>query len=318
AGAVAAFTVDLLVYPLDTIKTRLQSRDYLDAFAASTSGQAKKACATAMHRGLYQGVGSVIVATLPAAGIFFTTYEACKGLYGRALPSNVPAAANHALAAGTAELASCAILTPAEVIKQNAQMLRQGDGQARASSTSMEALRMLWRSEGGAGARLWRGYTALAARNLPFTAMQFPMFEFARGRLWAWRDRRRRGQAVGDDRAALGVTPAVLETGLITGASAAASGSISAVVTTPTDVVKTRMMLSAGEKRANRGHRARSQGGLAVAKLVWREKGIRGLFRGGLLRAGWTALGSGLYLGSYEMCKVWLKGGGEGARDVDL
>ncbi|KAH0090347.1 hypothetical protein KCU66_g17645, partial [Aureobasidium melanogenum] len=28
AGAFAAFTVDLLVYPLDTLKTRFQSPDY--------------------------------------------------------------------------------------------------------------------------------------------------------------------------------------------------------------------------------------------------------------------------------------------------
>ena len=62
AGAFAAFTVDLLVYPLDTIKTRLQSPDYKRLY---THG-ANNAVNRAMFRGVYQGVGSVIVATLPS------------------------------------------------------------------------------------------------------------------------------------------------------------------------------------------------------------------------------------------------------------
>lgn len=60
AGAIAAFTVDLLVYPLDTIKTRYQSQDYIKTYAASSTKKPP------VFRGLYQGVGSVILATLPA------------------------------------------------------------------------------------------------------------------------------------------------------------------------------------------------------------------------------------------------------------
>ena len=203
---------------------------------------------------------------------------------------------------------------------------------------------MLWRAEGGPLRRLWTGYTALAARNLPFTAMQFPMFEFVRGKIWGWRDRRLAnrlggGSSLSDTAsgevlqirhqdqktAALGVTPAILETGLVTGASAAVSGSIAAVLTTPTDVVKTRMMLTTGDSNSTKdsgsetgqtSHRKGRMGGLDTAKLVIQERGIKGLFRGGLLRAGWTAIGSGLYLGTYEMSKVWLKGG-RISRDLD-
>src|ERR1700712_4888558 len=63
AGAIAAFTVDLLVYPLDTLKTRLQSPDYKKRF---TNGAANTLNKAVMFRGLYQGVGSVIIATLPS------------------------------------------------------------------------------------------------------------------------------------------------------------------------------------------------------------------------------------------------------------
>ena len=193
------------------------------------------------------------------------------------------------------------VLTPAEVIKQNAQMIRKST--TSLSSTSLQALRMIREAEGGAGRRLWRGYTALAARNLPFTAIQFPVFEYVRSRIWKWRDQTSSRKEKGGVEAGQGL----LETGAVTGASAAASGAFAATLTTPTDVVKTRMMLSAGEHKGTADRHGKTSG-LQIARAVYREKGIRGLFRGGVLRSTWTAVGSGLYLGVYEVAKVWLKG----------
>ena len=60
--------------------------------------------------------------------------------------------------------------------------------------------------------------------------------------------------------------------------------------------------------RGTPGQTERRPGGWDVAKQVLRERGVKGLFRGGALRAVWTAVGSGLYLGTYEVSKVWLRG----------
>jgi len=120
------------------------------------------------------------------AGAFFTTYEAIKsGLskanstFGNGNSNLVPQPFIHSAASATAELVSCFILTPAEVLKQNAQMIRKPASSsasktstAFAPSVTIQALKQFQRPS-----QLWRGYTALAARNLPFTAMQFPMFE---------------------------------------------------------------------------------------------------------------------------------------------
>lgn len=62
AGAIAAFTVDLLVYPLDTLKTRFQSPDYARLYTNKATGKPNPA----LFRGMYQGIGSVIIATLPS------------------------------------------------------------------------------------------------------------------------------------------------------------------------------------------------------------------------------------------------------------
>lgn len=332
AGAAAAFTVDLLIYPLDTLKTRQQSRDFLKTFA--DPGAATKLPTRHLFRGLYQGIGVVIIATLPAAGTFFTTYEAAKRAIARhGAPIGLPQPAVHSLASSIAECASCLVLTPAEVIKQNAQMMQKKSSSsssgsspsASSSSTSLAALRQLSRGRGVAR-NLLSGYTALVARNLPFTAIQFPIFEYLRQRIWDHRLKDRAKGIFGRPDKSL------LETGVVTGVSAGLAGSLSAVITTPMDVVKTRMMLSAGgggdgggggqhgpqqsSSTSVSGHKPKS--GLEVTRQVIAERGVSGLFRGSVIRAVWTAVGSGLYLGMYEVSKVWLTNDGKELEGADF
>lgn len=236
------------------------------------------------------------------AGVFFSVYESSKAVLADVLPSGVPQPISHSLASGAAELSSCLILTPAEVIKQHAQMLRKESGGQARGSTSLRALAMLMNAPGGATRRLWSGYAALAGRNLPFTALQFPLFEAVRARVWKSVDqegtRKRAGGVESGQR--------VLQTVAVNGLSAAASGSVASFVTTPADVVKTRTMLL-GDEGKQSGASKRGGATFKVAMQVYREKGVPGLFRGCLLRAVWTALASGLYLGTYEGAKVWLR-----------
>lgn len=298
-----------------------------------------------MFRGVYQGVGSVIIATLPSSGAFFTTYEGIKATLEKHNPRFdgthlLPQPLIHASASGTAELVSCAILTPAEVIKQNAQMVDNSHSSRPRVNATLETMKR-FRSNPLA---LWRGYTALASRNLPFTALQFPMFERIKESIRRYRDER-------------GIrTNTLLESGMITAASAGTGGSIAAIVTTPIDVVKTRIMLAAAEsaaddqKPASQGAKTAKdgivdatgktiqsakqnlketvqnvskppsrKGSMQIAREIMQEHGVKGLFRGGALRAVWTMLGSGLYLGVYESGRIYLAGRrGEKLSDEDL
>ncbi|GAM83542.1 hypothetical protein ANO11243_015300 [Dothideomycetidae sp. 11243] len=322
AGAFAAFTVDLLVYPLDTVKTRIQSPDYKRLYLHEASNTVNKA---ALFRGLYQGLGSVIIATLPASGAFFTTYEATKSfLHNHGPFKTLPTPFIHSGASALAELVSCAILTPAEVIKQNAQMVSS-------TSSTGATLQTIRRFKSNPLA-LWRGYTALAGRNLPFTALQFPLYEHLKSAI-------RTHRGIGPSS-----KPSILEASLITAVAAGTAGSVAAVITTPVDVVKTRIMLAAAESASNEAapqkgqakttldamgksvSRAASQlakpvsrkSSLQIAREVVAERGVaKGLFRGGALRAIWTLLGSGLYLGVYEGARLWLGENGDGKESDD-
>ncbi|KAL9086974.1 MAG: hypothetical protein Q9159_003868 [Coniocarpon cinnabarinum] len=233
AGAFAAFSVDLLVYPLDTLKTRIQSPEYDQRYVDTATGTVRKAV---LFRGLYQGMSSVILATLPSSGAFFTTYEHAKTLLSK-LPIPTPIA--HSGASALAECVSCAILTPAEVIKQNAQMVSRRSIQESHHSATRQTLEKFRRNP----LALWRGYGALTTRNLPFTALQFPLYEKAKSSLSAWNRRRKRRREQ---------DPVPLwEHGLTTAGAAGSAGAFSAVLTTPIDVVKTRIMLAAAQGFAN-------------------------------------------------------------------
>lgn len=235
----------------------------------------------------------------------------------------LPSPIAHSVASSAGELVSCLILTPAEVLKQNAQMVSRKQRPSAPNkvfdgNATIQALRKF-----NSPTQLWRGYTALAGRNLPFTAMQFPMFEHLRTSILAYRKR-------------LGVsTGSLWEIGTVTATSAGSAGAVAAVITTPIDVVKTRIMLSAADSTQPRGEDQRKiikeleaqgkdpkaeiekaqqaarggrAGGLAVGKEILRTEGVKGLFRGGALRGLWTALGSGLYLGVYESGRRYLEG----------
>jgi hypothetical protein len=210
------------------------------------------------------------------------------------------------------------MLTPAEVLKQNAQMVgtsHTGSNDKTLGTSSLSAMRQVVSRFRGHPWRLWNGYFALLGRNLPFTGLQFPMFEYVRSHVIDRYRRRKAAKAgAGGEKEVSSQREQLIERAGLTGISASASGSIASVITTPIDVVKTRVMLSAsdnaggeseiGGKRAVKGSR---KGTWAVGKQIVHDEGVRGLFRGGMIRGVWTAVSLSLYLGLYEGGRFYLE-----------
>lgn len=61
SGGLAGTTVDVTLFPIDTIKTRLQSPH---GFLAAGG-----------FRGVYQGLGAAAAGSAPGAALFFSVYE---------------------------------------------------------------------------------------------------------------------------------------------------------------------------------------------------------------------------------------------------
>ena len=82
AGGVAGLVVDFLLFPIDTLKTRLQSRS-----GAQSLGWIKV-------RQLYAGLGPVLLGSVPCAALFFLVYDGSKdGLGGGGWCVHIVAAA---------------------------------------------------------------------------------------------------------------------------------------------------------------------------------------------------------------------------------
>ncbi|PYI35187.1 mitochondrial carrier [Aspergillus indologenus CBS 114.80] len=347
SGAFAVVITDFMVYPFDTLKTRLQSPNYATVYKDATTGQIKRGV---LFKGLYQGVGSVVLATIPASGAFFTTYEASKQALTRLFTSStsttstsstnqpqkptplLPTPLLHSMASCTAEAVSCFILTPAEVLKQNAQIVHRSAPTSASKSPSHTTttttnpnpnptrpknitLTILHRFRHRPW-KLWSGYTALLGRNLPFTGLQFPIFEFVKAKVEGYRETNTKAKAKtaagrGGDAGGSGTTSSpdrdsIAERVYVTGIAGSVAGTIASGVTTPIDVVKTRMMLAATETAEEESVTRKRSGAWAVGKEVYGKEGVQGLFRGGALRAFWTAISFGIYLSMYEGGKVYL------------
>ncbi|OJJ49647.1 hypothetical protein ASPZODRAFT_58226 [Penicilliopsis zonata CBS 506.65] len=333
AGAFAAVMVDFIVYPFDTLKTRIQSPNYETLYKSARTGAVRR---HVLYRGLYQGVWSVVVSTIPSSGAFFTTYEAVKYSLNNAssastaphqnrLPftHSLPSPIVHALASSSAEMVACLMLTPAEVLKQNAQVVQRngsGGGNGGSQRSQSATLQVLYRFRRHPW-KLWNGYTALVSRNLPFTGLQFPIFEYIRSRMIEWWKQRLSDNNAKNPMSNNNHNP-VLERALLTGMSASMSGTIAAIVTTPIDVIKTRVMLAASndsigtttapptttqdsaKRKAEMKGKSRT---ITVGKQIFRDEGIKGLFRGGAIRAAWTAVSLSMYLSLYEGLRFHLE-----------
>src|SRR5437016_4497712 len=99
SGALAGFAVDLALYPLDTIKTRLQSRQ---GFLKSGG-----------FYGIYKGLTPVLVGSIPSAALFFYSYQAVLEQSDKTIADYK----RIMIASAIAEIAASLIRVPVEVIK---------------------------------------------------------------------------------------------------------------------------------------------------------------------------------------------------------
>ncbi|KAF7986101.1 hypothetical protein HWV62_41525 [Athelia sp. TMB] len=261
AGGIAGTSVDLLFFPIDTVKTRLQSpQGFLQAGG---------------FKGVYKGIGSVVVGSAPGAAIFFSTYETMKKV--SPFPEHL-APLTHMLAASTSEIAACLVRVPTEVVKSRTQTSTFG----ALGSSSWQAAKLTLARDGWKG--FYRGFGSTIMREIPFTSLQFPLYELLKRQLSQ----------------RLGRQPLYAHEAAICGSIA---GGTAAALTTPLDVLKTRVMLdmrnASTEKLPSLAARLRQ---------IYATEGVKALFAGAVPRTLWISAGGAVFLGAYEWAVHGLMG----------
>ena len=155
--------IDLVLYPIDTLKTRTMQ-------GLATSGSAVASGFGSKLRelyGLFHGVGAALLPAIPAASVFFVTYESVKA---RVVDDEGGSSLGYFIAAGVAEGASCLVRVPAEFLKMKLQV-----------SQSSTLGRRAGRLDRGGVFVFYRGLGATLCLDPPFALLQFPLYEYLKG-----------------------------------------------------------------------------------------------------------------------------------------
>jgi solute carrier family 25 S-adenosylmethionine transporter 26 len=242
----------------------------------------------------------------------------------------------HSVASSAGECAACLVRVPTEVVKQRAQAGMFGgssllalkdnlslgrttppdntENKGARKSDSPPAHKSATASQYGRKGsylqvvrELYRGIGITVTREIPFTILQFTMWEAMKD-VYAQRQRRRkaqRGDAVGigeTNSGQISVGPSALF-GMI-------SGGVAAGLTTPLDVLKTRVMLARREEEGGSGqHKSNRIRVKAIAQRIIQEEGMGAFFRGIGPRVTAISLGGAIFLGSYQWAWNTLEGG---------
>jgi solute carrier family 25 S-adenosylmethionine transporter 26 len=256
AGGIAGAFTYVCLHPLDTVKTKLQMRGASQLYAGlgtvEVMGRVLKENGIG---GLYSGVSAVLVGSTISSAIYFGTCEFAKAfLISKTTLLQIPSLAIPPVAGALGNVVSSAVMVPKELITQRMQ--------AGAPGRSWQVLLATVEREGIWG--LYAGYSATILRNLPTGVLSFSSFEYLKA-------------------AVLNKTKKPHLEPLQSVCCGALAGAISAFLTTPLDVVKTRLMTQGiGIKAGLKNEIAASayKGFSSTLHQIWREEGWLGLTRG--------------------------------------
>merc|ERR1711962_839040 len=217
---------------------------------------------------LWSGLSPTLVLAIPTTVTYFTMYEQLKVMINQQrialtgsestsrLTSEAPGWVS-LTAGGLARLLAVTIVNPLELVRTKMQ------SQKMPWSDVSKCLSLLVKSQGVRG--LWNGYTATLLRDVPFSALYWPLYEQTKYLLTFYIS------------SANNATP-FNHNFLITFLSGAVAGSVASTVTLPFDVIKTLKQIEMGEKDIMRVKPGFARSNTTIARELVAEQGVRALF----------------------------------------
>ncbi|CAG0890282.1 unnamed protein product [Darwinula stevensoni] len=249
AGSCAGIMEHCIMYPVDSVKTRMQS--LCPVTGARHIGIYGTISSMVRYEGLFRpfrGMSAVVVGAGPAHAMFFSSYEVLKNYFsvsGKVKSDHTA----HALAGCCATLLHDSLMVPAEAVKQRMQMY--GSPYRHVLDCTIK----MFQAEGILA--FYRSFTTQVLMNIPFHSTHFTVYELMQNVTNWERD----------------YNPAAhMLSGAMAGATAAA-------FTTPLDVCKT--LLNTQEAQAlQKLHKTHIHGIFNALRTVYTLRGIPGYFQG--------------------------------------
>ncbi|CAL1374340.1 unnamed protein product [Linum trigynum] len=271
AGGLSCALSTSLMHPVDTVKTRVQASTLTFPEIISKLPQVGV-------QGLYRGSIPAIVGQFSSHGLRTGIYEVSKLVLINVAPT-LPDIQVQSISSFCSTFLGTAVRIPCEVLKQRLQ--------AGLFDNVGEAIVGTWQQDGLKG--FFRGTGATLCREIPFYVVGMALYEeskkvaqqMLRRELEPWET----------------ITVGAL------------SGGLTAVLTTPFDVMKTRMMT------APRGRQLPMS---MVAYSILRREGPLGLFKGAVPRFFWIAPLGAMNFAGYELARKAMTKSEEPAASEDL
>ncbi|XP_020418957.1 S-adenosylmethionine mitochondrial carrier protein isoform X2 [Prunus persica] len=265
-SALSGIVVSVCLHPVDTIKTVVQS---CRAEQKSLCYIGKSIVSDRGLTGLYRGIATNIASSAPISAVYTFTYESVKGALLPLFPKEYYSFA-HCMAGGCASIATSFIFTPSERIKQQMQV-------GSHYNNCWNALVGIVRN--GGLPSLYAGWGAVLCRNVPHSIVKFYTYESLKQFMLSPNE--------------ASVHPTTLQT-LVCGGLA---GSTAALLTTPFDVVKTRLQTQIP------GSMSQYNSVIHALQEIGKNEGLKGLYRGLTPRLVMYMSQGALFFASYEFFK---------------
>ncbi|KAM7480093.1 hypothetical protein LguiA_028306 [Lonicera macranthoides] len=308
-GGIAGAFGEGMLHPIDTIKTRIQSQAMLSAAQSQKSivQMVRTVWATDGLRGFYRGIAPGVTGSLATGATYFGVIESTKKWIEESHPS-LSGHWAHFIAGAIGDTLGSFVYVPCEVMKQRMQVqgtrkywnsvvlkesarVQPGIGMYGYYSGMFQAGSSIWKEQGLKG--LYAGYFPKSAnhvrywstlvRDVPFAGLMVTFYE-------GLKDLTQYGKQKYFPNSSYYVNSSL--EGLLLGGLA---GGFSAYLTTPLDVIKTRLQVQ--------GSTIRYKGWLDAIQRIWVSEGAKGMFRGSIPRIIWYVPASALTFMAVEFLR---------------
>lgn len=277
AGAMAGMMEHVLMYPLDSVKTRMQTlRPNPNASYRSVPEALYKMI---RYEGLLRpikGVSVVFFSAGPAHALYYSCYERMKLILSGTTISYDQTHLSHGAAGCLATLLHDAVMNPAEVIKQRMQIYNSP------YRSSLQCMADVFKQEGFRA--FYRSYYTSLVMNVPFQSIHFMTYEVMQNFLNKNREYNARVHVI----------------------SGAMAGGFAAAITTPLDVCKT--LINTQERQVLQSSKQRIITGLFGAiSTIYKCCGVKGYFQGLQARVLYSMPATAISWSVYEFLKYVLR-----------
>ncbi|XP_058472393.1 electrogenic aspartate/glutamate antiporter SLC25A12, mitochondrial-like [Solea solea] len=272
-GSIAGATGATAVYPIDLVKTRMQNQRSTGSFVGELMYKNSFDCAKKVLRyegffGFYRGLVPQLIGVAPEKAIKLTVNDFVRDKF--TTPDNTIPLVAEILAGGCAGGSQVIFTNPLEIVKIRLQVAGEITTGPRVSALNVV------RELGFFG--LYKGAKACFLRDIPFSAIYFPVYAHTKGMM-------------ADEDGRLGALQ-LLTAGAIAGVPAAS-------LVTPADVIKTRLQVAA------RAGQTTYSGVMDCTRKILKEEGFRAFWKGAGARVFRSSPQFGVTLVTYELLQRW-------------